>query len=448
MAEVIAASSAESDDVKREAMAVHKQPDLALLLLLLTVVLLPFNVEFVIAHLVEPSDLQHRVSYFLFDFPLGLLTLMMLPRMFRMARGAFGGRASYLTMCTAGLALFIVLAALAEPSMRGAQAALRLVAAIAAGVALASMEPRKRTLVVGAFVGVMCAESILAIVQVIRGTTLGLTALGEYPPLYPFGDQLGAKGTFTHPYLLAGFSLVAATIALALSASRPRRRPWLAATFLLVVPIALTFSRMGALALALVVAVLTLMTRRDRSWLPALVVVILGFSLPAALTYDGWLGRAQGSTDVSNADAITSGRLTNYRQGLDFVTSHPLLGVGPGRYMFELEDHLGVVNKQERAALRPPHNVPLYIAAEAGVAAGLLTIALLVVLALRARDVHLAALAGFVAFLPFVLFDHYPYSTPMGLAFSGIWAGWVVSSMAGYKAPRSPDALPNEDLVG
>ena len=61
-------------------------------------------------------------------------------------------------------------------------------------------------------------------------------------------------------------------------------------------------------------------------------------------------------------------------------------------------------------------------AVEGGLLAGALAVALLVVLGWRARR-DIRALALFLAFIPLVLTDHYPYTYLQGLVLLGTWVG-------------------------
>jgi hypothetical protein len=72
--------------------------------------------------------------------------------------------------------------------------------------------------------------------------------------------------------------------------------------------------------------------------------------------------------------------------------------------------------------LNPPHNVPIAIAVEAGVPAGLVALALLVALGRRALRQGTATLLAYGVLIPYLVIDNWPYTTGAGLIMLGLWA--------------------------
>lgn len=390
-------------------------------LLLVAILLLPFNVEMQLAEYGGFSDLQHRVSLFLFDLPLVLLTVLVavsLPR----ARIA-GPPTTFLV----GMGVLLLLTAIAvavHPSARGLQVVMRLVVNLAVpAIAWATISPRWQRRAVGVFAGAAVLQTVIGVGQVLRGETLGLTFLGENPPLLPFGDRLSAKGTFVHPYMLAAFALVAAGLAIGAYLDK-RERAWLPILALCAVPIGLTYSRMSVLAVAGMVIVLLYGWFRYRRWtMPALAALLLGLGIPGLLTVDAWIGKAAPVEADTGVDAVTNYRGTFTEQAVELMRQEPLAGVGPGLYVIALEDRLDLEGE-----VFPVHAVPLLVAAETGVLAGVLVAAGLVWLGWVAFAAGTVGGVLYLAYLPFHLLDHFPFDNFQGLTMTGLWIGAILAA--------------------
>ena len=389
-------------------------------LLLLAVVLLPFNVEIQLAEYGGFSDLQHRVSIFLFDIPLVLLTLASVVPLLKVRPGALRPA----LMLGAALVALTAIALLVHPSARGLQMTLRLVVNLIVPAATWAALPRgwQRGLAAG-LIGSAILQTAIGIGQVVKGETLGLTFLGENPPLLPFGDALGAKGTFVHPYMLAGFALIACAAAVVAYLDL-RERAWLVALALAAVPIGLTYSRMSAVAVfAIAVVLVAARFRKELRTLPALAALLLGLGVPALATFDAWRGKAEPVPAETGLDAVTNYRGTFTDQALDLIAEEPAVGVGPGLYVLALEERQIVASGEE---VFPVHNVPLLVAAESGIPAGVVVTAALLALGLVAVRSGTGATVVYLAYLPFLLLDHFPYDNFQGLTMSGVWVGMIL----------------------
>jgi len=113
-------------------------------------------------------------------------------------------------------------------------------------------------------------------------------------------------------------------------------------------------------------------------------------------------------------------RLSTITQALPLIAAEPLLGVGPGRTMVALRDQAERVPGSV-TELNPPHDVPIAIALEAGMPAGLVALALLVALGRRAWRRGTAAVLGYAVLLPYLILDNWPYTTGAGLIILGLW---------------------------
>jgi hypothetical protein len=281
-------------------------------------------------------------------------------------------------------------------------------------------------LVVGAVAFVAVLESAWATVQQVTRSGLGLTRLGEDPhPFYPFAPSVWAPmGSMVHPYVLAGLALVGGGTAAWWGVTTGRLR-WLVVAAIAVAPVGFTFSRAGLLSLGMLaggfaVAALRPGVRRRPCAIAALLLCV-GFAVPAAVWNSGWRIRADQTTSATSADAVTTDRGSLMRQGWETLAAHPLTGVGPGRYVIALEARAASTRPRHTSVFKPVHNVVLLVGAEGGVVALFVMAALY--LGVGWRSLRAGALASgiYLAYLPFTMLDHFPYSFPQGLVITGVW---------------------------
>lgn len=319
----------------------------------------------------------------------------------------------------------------------GTQLVARQIAMVAiASVVAAIARPAERLIVAGGAAAAAIVQGALAGAQILSGHPLGLPQLGEFADeLLRVGASVAPRGTMYHPYLLAGLALVGAgTCVLAAFASR-RPAPWLVAAAIAIAPVGVTYSRTAALGLALACACLAPgALRGSMRHRAAILALVLGAGIPAALAPDGWGARVELSvTRVPD-------RPTLIGQALRITAAEPILGVGPGGYDKALED-LRARDPGAVAVLQEPHIVPVLLAAEGGVVAG---VAFLVAVLLLLREAWRAGpetLAAYALFAPFLFLEHYPYTHAQGAVILGTWFGvvaaWSRPAAAGQEeAPR------------
>jgi O-antigen ligase len=157
----------------------------------------------------------------------------------------------------------------------------------------------------------------------------------------------------------------------------------------------------------------TALRRREVTWGLAAAVITVGLLVTATSLGDGWHARADVTADAERRDSDRGDRAA---EALRLVERSPLTGVGPGRYV------LAVAEAEEGFPL-PAHNVVLHEAAESGVLAGALTVALLLAVGWRAWRSGAEALVVFLPWVPFLLLDTYTYTFADGLALTGVWLG-------------------------
>lgn len=307
-----------------------------------------------------------------------------------------------------------------NPSLRGASVILRLAVASLVVMEIGRLSTLQlRSRVVVPLLAASAVQTLIVLLQAIEQGPIGLAALGERSVFHQFGTSIGAQGTLIHPYPLAGFATITIVATITYMADRPSnapRWPYLSAMAIAAVPLGVTYSRMSVIGLGAIAAFALWGASRNRQlYVPILTAVALGALLPALIWNGGWIERASDSVG-SDIDAITSNRLMLTGQAIDIAVDHPWVGVGPGLYTEHLErvepnlDHYDAV-----------HTVPLVVAAENGIGAGIVVLAMLVLIGLRTLRIGPAAAITFGAFLPFVVFDKFPYIHPNGIVMLAIW---------------------------
>ena len=268
------------------------------------------------------------------------------------------------TVVWCALAVVLSVAWLAHPSGRGLHTLFELwaIAVLASTIDEVWSELPGR-IVLGTVAIVAIVEAAWATAQLILRSSVGLTSLGENSnPLWPFPNgALAPMGSTVHPYVLAGLALVACAVLAGHAVTAERRAPWLAAAAAAAVPIGFTFSRAGLLGFGLLVACLGLaaLMRRPlaRRYLAAALALCIGAGVPAAVWNAGWRGRAAQTTQATTAASLTTERGRLDHEALVQLGSHPLTGVGPGRYVIALKQRYGTEPDRRVSVFKPVHNL-------------------------------------------------------------------------------------------
>ena len=203
---------------------------------------------------------------------------------------------------------------------------------------IVGFEPRQALLAIGVVIALVVAGAIVAVLQaLLTPHLLGLSALrGEFGELYRLAAFFGDPNAFA-AFLSAAipFALFGST---GLRTQRGRRVA-LAAAFLLVLALWLSFSRGGWLGAVGGFAVAAVILDR-RALRVGLVVVVVALAVALVMPRDLLGDTGQQRPDLINS---TFGRVGTIGAGKDLrsnfvknalpiVADHPLLGVGPGRY--------------------------------------------------------------------------------------------------------------------
>jgi len=242
------------------------------------------------------------------------------------------------------------------------------------------------------FTGSAVIQSIMAMVQYFSQQIGGSSLLGMAAKLpgvagvsvvETAGERfLRAYGTFPHPNILAAFISLALIFSLGLLFAF--RNKWeryyvLAVTPILSLGLMLTFSRTGALfmAIALSVIFIYLVTNKMQAlfklacrWLIVFILPILIFAaLNQNIFFDHYL-----SPSIAGSASVTD-RLSQYQEARLLIADNWLKGVGMGNYTYaisKLHPDLG------GASLQPVHNILLLSLVELGVFGAAIFISLLI----------------------------------------------------------------------
>ena len=215
-----------------------------------------------------------------------------------------------------------------------------------------------------------------------------------------------------------------------------RRGPapgWLAPAALAVIVAALvaTYSRQSWLGALAGLAALALM-RRDRRLAIPVAAILVAFVLPLPASGHAAGQGSSGSYGLSAGDTSTESsatRLELWRQALDFIPHHALIGVGPGLY--------GTLNPDPVNQVYYAHNFVLDGAVELGIAGVIALVALFAIAILagwrRSASLGVAMLVGYFAAN---MFDDVFYFPRNGLLIAVAFA--LVAEEAVSDAPREP----------
>lgn len=352
-------------------------------------------------------------------------------------------RAGFGTTMWMVFSLVMTAAWFADPSARGAHTILELWGcAVLAGTLTEAFTMDAGPLVLGTVAIVACGETLWSVLQLITKSNLGLHRLGEdRDPFLAFSAHgLAPMGSMVHIYVLCGLGLIGGGVLMLPGVAAKSNRLWLLAAGVAIVPVGYTYSRAGLLGAALLIGGLGLglfsrtgNAGRGRVAL-AVLALIVGVGVPAAIWHGGWTERVTETTTATTAAQLTTQRGTLTHEGLSQIRANPIFGVGPGQYVISLKERFHHEADRTVQIFKPVHNVPLLVAAEGGVLAGAAFLGLLALVGWRAVRSGPGPTGLYLAYLPFLLLDHFPYSFPQGLVITAIWIGALDASWPGRRA--------------
>ncbi len=330
------------------------------------------------------------------------------------------------------LAAATLLAFAVHPSGTGAALAAYAVAGTGIVAVVAGMDAvERRRFVAAPLLATAALQGLLALLQGVTGRPWVLSWVAPGLTLREIDGFLRPQGTMTHVYEVAALGLLAAGVWAATVRERPG--PWSRLGLALAgVAVGATHSRAALLGLVLLLGALLWGRRRgDRDAGRVALWIGAGFAVAALVTFPHWMARYE-HTATADLDAASLGRVTLTREAAHLVAEHPLLGVGPGRFVTVLRDE-GVLD--ERYPF-PAHDVPLTLAAESGILAAVAVTLLLATTGLQAVRAGPGPAALYLGTLPFLLFDVLHYDRPTGLVLLAVWLG-ILAAATRRDHPRS-----------
>jgi len=324
-------------------------------------------------------------------------------------------------------------------------------------VALVNEIPRARTVMPVALVGIGLLHAWVAIAQLINGSALGVSFLGELTPGALNYEGIGAPRAYGLGFnpnpvgvLLAATSVLAYGLFITWRGARHWRTFWLLSFGTTFLGLAATGSRSAAIGWLIAVVTVTAAARFrkpnvesvsfGRPAAAALFIVLIGgvFFIAAAVG-----GNSQGLGPVRLTPAsIGTGyelRAQDLERSFPVIRDNVALGVGSGNLPLALKDRLSP--DAISPIFTPTHNVLLLIQSEIGIVGAAAWILIMVAPAvwafswLRARsgvnDIALIWLGPVVVVLFESLLDFTPWATQDGrlllMAVLALWAGGVVT---------------------
>lgn len=388
-------------------------------LLVVAILLIPIERDLTIWSLPGDGDNYHlRIGFNAFHIP---LTALVLVSVIRLVADPRVPTSLATRLCTAAT-LWLVFCFALSPTWRGVDVLFHLtvVWAIWGTVRTAPRPSRSRILIALCALGAM--EATIAIAQRVTNDYIDIGLIEASGFLRYYGSIAAVRGSFVHQYHFVGLMMICSVGALLLfDLTRDRRaRALLTAGLVLfgaVIP--MTFSRTAVLGVVPIV-IICLAPLGARLRLPGLAWCV-GLTAGAAASLDGILARTSSKFTPSEA-SFDSGRIDRFREALDLIRDHPVVGVGPGNYVAELSKIQNPGNEPGFKVL-PSHNVVLHFAAEAGLVGGLLALALLATLAIWAVRGGWLRIIVVVTMVPFLLLDLFSYTWQVGYVMSGLWLG-------------------------
>lgn len=361
-----------------------------------------------------------------------LLVILSVPKLVSLIRSR---RFNWSIIAAFALVAVAVVSWAFHPSIPGIARILRWIAAGAVVVAASQLDRRSFRIHIG--LPLLATAAIQATI-----------ALGQYFGSWPVsgGDAVWlARGTTTFPYVVGFVLLVGLTVGVALVPDDRTRPLWIAGIALCSAGIATSLMRTAVVGLAVAgIAYGFLVYRDQHRYRSVLAATVLPFAVVAVAIGDPWLQNLKqtfgigGSGSRSAVEAISAGRLKLIRHSLTIIADTPLIGVGPAREAIEAAARF----PDEYAESVPSvHVVPLLVAAEMGIAAGVAYLSYVIALGWRSLRTSPEAVAVFASVAVFILLDTMPYDRPTSIILVGVWMATLDHLSASRSAYRIPSSM-------
>jgi len=278
------------------------------------------------------------------------------------------------------------------------------------------------------------APACLGIVQFVTQQVIGSSLLGiatHVPETagssivsVDEGRLLRAYGPMSHPNIFGGY-LVVSLFGVFSIYRKTHKNVWLCVMPFIITALFFTFSRSAWLAAALLVVGTVAYAYKHK--VKQMMYVGGGTIMYAVILSVVCSQFLVGRLLISNAHEVSSltERVSYFAEAEELLSQNPILGVGPGNYVISLVE---VYRERPAWEYQPVHNVfVLFVTELGGVGVGIvvLMIAFYVRVFVRNKQILYTILVVVGVFLPILLFDHYLYSSYIGLIFAGILAGLV-----------------------
>lgn len=267
--------------------------------------------------------------------------------------------------------------------------------------------------------------SILGIYQFLFQTTFASSVLGlSQHVAHEFGTSivasesiwrwLRAYGSFSHPNVFGGYLILTLLSSLLLFGSSSIYKKIILHLIIILQSIALffTFSRSSWIALCMVFLFYCYFALRKNKYLHLFpfIPIILSFFVLSTIYFPIFKTRFEGVSQ--NEIASIAERSHGYTQAILLIKEQPIVGVGVGNYTYAL---MTLYADMPVWLYQPVHNVIMLIVAEKGIIGFLLLIFVFASFFRLLSIYYTDYLLFFAGFLPLLLFDHYLWSSYVGV---------------------------------
>ena len=300
----------------------------------------------------------------------------------------------------------------------------------AASFAFSEVKPDKKVLIY-VLLAVGVTQALLANLQFLRGSSLGLHFLGESHILagaadsssvyLPGGLRLRGYGTFPHPNVLGGFlSLSFGIVLRQILEQKKHRFLFISALVIIFAGLIVTWSRSAwllCLILSMFIVALKIWKNKKQFiifWISSFLVLIGFFT---------WinLGKSQMAEvlktrlieQTSLEDVSITERKELNENAIKIIKDNPLFGIGVGNFIPAMYEY-PVYTDSGLRLMQPVHNVFLLITAETGVLGILYLTTISAFIILKIKNLKVA-LFLVIVLLTVGMLDHYFWTLPQGL---------------------------------
>lgn len=299
-------------------------------------------------------------------------------------------------------------------------------------------------------VGGLLIPAVLGIIQFSTQSTFASTLLGLslHDPLIPGTSVLEtaanprllrAYGTFAHPNVFGGYTMLGITALLLLLFNEKSHKQYrymvCGIGLLAIVALLFSFSRSAWLSFMLLCMVSFVFSVKMKRVDIRNVTVVLCFAMVLLLVvYQDTVFHRFVPNNAHEQEAITE-RVDGYAEALVLFRQNAVLGVGVGNYT--AAQYIQLDSTRPGWEYQPVHNVPLLVSVEWGMIGMLLILYALyrywIEFKVVIRKYLYLYVGGMLIVLPIMLFDHYLYSSYVGIMLCALYMGLITKCAAVHK---------------